>query len=249
LATGDGGFGLDPFNLAQNDNELLGKLLSIDVKNSVWETLPTPLVPVTQVSELGLLSEVIKVVGKGIRNPSRLDEKNGIKFLSVAGQDTSEFAFAFESYKKNFGWRPFEGRLPTLRLTETTAELVYPTEVFQLLDRNVVWTPLASYANTNSLVPSNVVQGSAITGVDIYDGKIKELKNNLILTDLSGTVMSAKLPSDSSESELQIPSKVNLINVQNMPPGLITTLLITDKDHIFVALFGTSVQVAELKKL
>ena len=245
LAIEDGGDSFDPFNLAQNDNELFGKLLAIDIKDHLWSKL-TPSDPVTQVSELGQLIQLIKVIGKGIRNPSRIDEKDGIKFLSVSGQRAMEYAFAFQSYKKNFGWRPIEGRVPTLG---NQNQVVYPTEVFTLLDKNNIWMPIVSYANSGvTNLPSTVIQGDSITGVDIYRGKIKGLKDSLILTDLNGLVLVAKLPDHPDENELQIPRKVKVVNVQPLPAPLITTLFITRKNQILIGVFGASepAQVVEL---
>ena len=245
LATGDGGSGGDPFNLAQNDNELFGKLISIDLKDDAWDTITQPPAPVTQVSELGALGEVIKVVGKGIRNPTRLDEKDGLKFLSVAGESTREFAFAFESYKKNFGWRPFEGDIPTPITGTSTSR--YPTEVVRLLATANLWKPIAAYANTSTPnLPSNVPQGNASTGIDFYDGKIKELRNHFILTDLSGAIFAVKVPDYDDEDELRVAQPVKILTVQGLSSG-ITTLYITKKNRILVAL--TNGQIVELTKL
>ena len=179
LATGDGGNS----SLAQNDNQLHGKLLSFDVNNIIWQTNENN-TPITMVNQLGIFSNVITVVGKGIRNPTRIDEKDGIKFLSMAGQSNRESAFAFRNFNKNFGWRAFEGPNPTVAGTTVS----FPTEVNQLLQSNSVWKPNISYANASAagLTPS-IIRGTAITGIDYYlSNNIPALQFHMIYTDLTG---------------------------------------------------------------
>ena len=232
LATGDGGNS----SLAQNDNQLAGKVLSIDVNNAIWQTNENN-TPITMVSQLGIFSGVITVIGKGIRNPTRIDEKDGVKFLSVAGQSNREFAFAFRNFNKNFGWRAFEGPNPTIVGTTVS----FPTEVNQLLQSNSVWKPNISYANSSAagLTPA-IIRGNAITGIDYYSGNnIPALQFNMIYTDLSGQLFQSVLPQSLSELVYQLSQITNKITVNNIS-GIYTTLYITSTGRLLVAAALTS---------
>ena len=227
LATGDGGNS----SLAQNDNQLCGKLLSINVNNVIWQTNENN-TPITMVSQLGIFSGVITVVGKGIRNPTRIDEKDGVKFLSVAGQSNREFAFAFRNFNKNFGWRAFEGPTPTIVGTTVS----FPTEVNQLLQSNTVWKPNISYANSaaSGLTPA-IIRGNAITGIDYYSSNnIPALHFNMIYTDLSGQLFQSVLLQSPSELVYQLSQITNKITVNNIS-GSFTTLYITSTGRLLVA--------------
>ena len=234
LATGDGGNSA----LAQQDNQLHGKLISIDVDNTFWLTNENN-TPVTQVSQLGSFGSVINVISKGIRNPSRLDQKDGIKFMSVAGQSAREFAFAFRNpNNKNFGWRAFEGPIPTVIGTTVS----FPTEVVQLLHENLLWEPTAHYANAGAagLTPE-VFRGNAMSGIDYYQapGPISELNNQLIFTDLSGQVFHMFLLQSPFEIVLQLSQPIHKITLNNFQ-GQITTMFITNDKRILVAHFTVS---------
>lgn len=227
IATGDGG----DSTLAQDDDSLLGKLISVDVDSSFWQTHNNT-TPVTQVSALGVFASVISVISKGIRNPTRLDQKAGFKFMSVAGNTNREFAFAFKSYGKNFGWRAFEGSVPTI----AGSTVAFPIEVNLLLQRNL-WGSIVSYANANAtgLTPP-VLRGIAMTGIDYYQGSIPQIQNNLIFTDLSNEVFQASLPPAqiTFEQFLRIPHGTRQITVNNLT-GSISTMYVTSDQRLLVA--------------
>ena len=231
LATGDGGNS----SFAQQDNQLFGKIIAINVDDPVWLTNENN-TPITQVSQLGIFASAITVVSKGIRNPTRIDQKGGIMFLSVAGQSSQEFAFAFRDYSsKNFGWRAFEGPIPTLSGTTVS----FPTEVIQLLNENLLWEPTVHYANSAAAgLPPNVFSGNAISGIDYYQapGPITALDNNLIFTDLSGQIFQMPLHQSTSEIVLQISQPIQKITVNNLS-GSFTTMFITSTKRILVAHF------------
>lgn len=93
LSTGDGGFGGDPFENAQNPSALLGKLLKVDVDAGI---------PVTP-----------QVVDIGLRNPFRwsFDRLTGDAWIGDVGQGSWEeidFKPAGSS-GLNFGWDCYEG--------------------------------------------------------------------------------------------------------------------------------------------
>lgn len=66
LTTGDGGSGYDPFNLSQDDMEIAGKIIEIDIaKNTFINNLPV----VTRFNELPApVQETLTVIAKGVRN-------------------------------------------------------------------------------------------------------------------------------------------------------------------------------------
>ena len=115
LTIGDGGLGNDPFNLAQNDNAVFGKMISINVDKKCQNSENV----VTMFSELSRCQhKIICVLGKGIRNPSSLDYsctgEKWVKYLVDVGQNLVEEISAFTPYGQNFGWRAWEGGIPTV---------------------------------------------------------------------------------------------------------------------------------------
>jgi hypothetical protein len=113
LGLGDGGAELDPFNLAQDEDCLLGKLLSIDVNN--FNTYDTS--PVSYISELPTEArKVVKIIVKGIHNTSHPAFDNNIAYLPNMGGSSAETISTFNcnlDKKINLGWRAWEGNLPT----------------------------------------------------------------------------------------------------------------------------------------
>lgn len=103
IGMGDGGSGGDPQNRAQNKEELLGKLLRIDVNNRVPYGIPedNPYVKGEERPE---------IFAKGLRNPWRFsfDRETGDLWLADVGQNKWE---EINSVKKggNYGWRVMEG--------------------------------------------------------------------------------------------------------------------------------------------
>lgn len=111
IASGDGGSANDPFNLAQNRNTLLGKMLRI---NPSVEASPT--VPYT--SPVG--NPYIGTVGRpeiwaiGLRNPwrSSFDRLTGDLWIADVGQGAIEeinFQKHGEGAGANYGWNCMEG--------------------------------------------------------------------------------------------------------------------------------------------
>ena len=108
LATGDGGFGGDPRENAQNRHVLLGKLLRIDPhtrgKRPYKAPKSNPFVGKPGRDEIYAL---------GLRNPFRFSLDKGRIVIGDVGQDNWE-EVDFEGRKalrgSNFGWDHFEGR-------------------------------------------------------------------------------------------------------------------------------------------
>lgn len=110
FATGDGGSGGDPDNNAQNTQSLLGKMLRIDVNNTVapyYKIPPTnPFIGSTTVKE--------EIIAMGLRNPWRwsFDKQTGDMWIADVGQNLWEevnVVTASNILNKDYGWSCFEG--------------------------------------------------------------------------------------------------------------------------------------------
>jgi glucose/arabinose dehydrogenase len=103
IGMGDGGSGGDPQNRAQNKDELLGKLLRIDVNSRVPYDIPedNPYVGGEERPE---------IFAKGLRNPWRFsfDRETGDLWLADVGQNKWEEVNVV-SKGGNYGWRVMEG--------------------------------------------------------------------------------------------------------------------------------------------
>ena len=117
LGLGDGGGSLDPYNLAQNKDSLLGKLLSIDLEKLCVDC---DVYPVSYYSELlPCQRKGIRTVVSGVHNTSHpaYDKKSieNVTYLSNTGETGSEAVYAYDKPKVNLGWRAWEGALPTTK--------------------------------------------------------------------------------------------------------------------------------------
>lgn len=118
IGMGDGGSGNDPGNRAQNINELLGKILRIDVdipQGSTQQYLIPPSNPFA-----GATPGADEIFFVGMRNPWRwsFDRANrNIMWIGDVGQDAVEEVDRVDltvppssgSGARNFGWRIYEG--------------------------------------------------------------------------------------------------------------------------------------------
>jgi glucose/arabinose dehydrogenase len=109
---GDGGFGGDPDDRAQNMRSRFGKLLTLDVSDSgaTW-----------------------KIAGLGLRNPWRFsfDRATGDLYIGDVGQETVEevnFTSRTSTGLENYGWDLYEGstRYPKGSSTPKRGVLVFP---------------------------------------------------------------------------------------------------------------------------
>lgn len=105
IGTGDGGSGGDPGNRAQDLNELLGKLLRIDVNGATY-SIPTD----NPFANGGGLPEIY---GYGLRNPWKFsfDTVNNNIWIADVGQSSYEEINKSDvtSVGLNYGWRCYEG--------------------------------------------------------------------------------------------------------------------------------------------
>ncbi|MBI3002206.1 MAG: PQQ-dependent sugar dehydrogenase [candidate division NC10 bacterium] len=107
IALGDGGSGNDPDNRAQNIEELLGKILRIDVGN------PAGSQPYSSPSDnpfFGSTAGKDEIFALGLRNPWRFSFDRGTGDLVVGdvGQSARE-EIDLVTLGGNYGWRVFEG--------------------------------------------------------------------------------------------------------------------------------------------
>jgi len=111
IALGDGGSGGDPGNRSQDPQELLGKILRLDIDNGDPYAIPddNPFV-----DDPNVLDEIWAI---GLRNPFRFsfDCHTGDMWIGDVGQDSFEeidFQPAGSQGGENYGWRCYEGNAP-----------------------------------------------------------------------------------------------------------------------------------------
>ncbi|MFB7139404.1 PQQ-dependent sugar dehydrogenase [Gottfriedia sp. NPDC056225] len=212
LTTGDGGSGYDPFNLSQNNLEIAGKIVEIDVgKNTIVDHLPV----VTRFNELPTtIQETLTVIAKGVRNITGISYQSlsnqFIKYVGNVGQDMVESIYSFIQYKPipviqliqanmnaesnldgfiNFGWRGWEGNFPTsiINACNETSNLeekaiAYYNESVELSASRL--QPLTCYYHKDPR--TNKFEGTALTGVQAYMGnEITSLSGSVVFTDLA----------------------------------------------------------------
>lgn len=213
LTTGDGGAGYDPFNLSQNIMEIAGKIIEINVDNSTFNNNP-PIV--TRFDELPeQIQKTLTVIAKGVRNISGISYQGTydqyIKYVNNVGQDLVESIFTFTYYKAiqvtdivqaflqniepdqegliNFGWRGWEGDLPTTVINSCSTNsnlnekiIAYYKDTIEIADSRI--HPLACYYHMDPR--ADKFEGSALTGLQIYMGnKIPELSGCAVFTNLA----------------------------------------------------------------
>jgi Ca2+-binding RTX toxin-like protein len=166
IALGDGGSGGDPANRAQNVDDLLGKMLRIDV-NTTTGNLPygipadNPFVGVAGRDEIW---------ATGLRNPWRpsFDSFLGDLWIADVGQGNREeinVQQAGSSGGQNYGWNWREGFLP------------YPTTLTGNQPPNLI-DPIHDYAHVGG--PSG---GFSVTGGYVFRGQVAGLEGEYFFAD------------------------------------------------------------------
>lgn len=213
LTTGDGGSGYDPFNLSQNDMEIAGKIIEIDVAVNTFIDNPPV---VTRFDELPApIQETLTVIAKGVRNIPGISfqrfQNQFIKFVGNVGQDLEESIFSFSDYKPipvtqlvqasftesgpdregfiNFGWRGWEGSFPTSIISGCAGNPALDEKIVAYYDEAVKTSaqrlrPLTSYFHKDAR--SDKFGATALTGVQPYMGNdIPDLTGSILFTDLA----------------------------------------------------------------
>ena len=149
IGMGDGGSGGDPGNRAQNPDELLGKMLRIDVTSGLPVTYTIPHSnPFTQT--IPYRGEIWAL---GLRNPWRFsfDPATGDLYIADVGQNHREevsFQAGTSEGGENYGWRILEGT----RCFNPASDCVLPDNYVP---------PAAEYTHDD---------GCSVTGGMIYRG-------------------------------------------------------------------------------
>ena len=201
LGLGDGGSEYDPNNIAQDDDQLSGKLLKIDLdklRGRDFSGSP-PVATFTDLRNQQVPAGAFTALVKGMRNPSKVhyerneghqhdgkdDDDRGrreggrhgfLKVLANTGQDTIEFIHAFERYGLNFGFRPWEGIFPTSFEIDESRVIAYGLEASGLPN---IYRPFVEYTHLDPVLAPNANTGSAI-----YHGHaLHRLKGEVVFTD------------------------------------------------------------------
>ncbi|PGL67891.1 PQQ-dependent sugar dehydrogenase [Bacillus sp. AFS055030] len=209
LTTGDGGSGYDPFNLSQDNLEIAGKIIEIDVDKHINGNNP-PIV--TRFNELPTsILESLTVLAKGVRNVTGISFQKFynqyIKYIGNVGQDLVESLFSFVQYKPipasflvnmhsesemegfiNFGWRGWEGSFPTSTIKGCNENANLDEKTIAYYNQAVTLStsrlpPLTSYFHKDPR--PDKFEGTALTGVQPYMGnEIPSLTGSVLFTDL-----------------------------------------------------------------
>jgi glucose/arabinose dehydrogenase len=170
---GDGGSGNDPPNNAQNINQLLGKIIRLDVDNVLVGQVPqydippdNPYVGVAGADEIYAI---------GMRNPYRFSfDRGGTNQLWAAdvGQGSIEEVDII-ALGGNYGWRVYEGNICTgldpSKCSGGSAPIQHIPPVFQYGHTNGRCSVTGGYVYRGS--QNNLPQGSYIYG-DYCSGEI-----------------------------------------------------------------------------
>lgn len=163
---GDGGSGGDPFDYAQNDTRLLGKMLRIDVAGvgypSPGYSIPpdNPFATNPKCGPAGNVADCPEIYASGLRNPWRwsFDEPTGDLWLGDVGQGSREEIDRIER-GGNYGWNCREGFIAGPENCSTTG----------LID------PVTDYPRSD---------GSSVTGGFVYRGTaLPELAGRYVFGD------------------------------------------------------------------
>jgi len=236
LGLGDGGSEYDPNNLAQDDLQLSGKLLKIDLAELGGRdfTHQPPLATFADLRGQAVPEGAITPLVKGLRNPSKVSfeaaddggkggsrhEGRYIKYLANTGQDTIEFIHGFVEYGINFGFRPWEGIFPTSFEVDDTRVIAYGLEASRLPN---FYHPLVEYTHLDPDLAPN-----ANTGSTLYKGNgIAGLKGQLVFTDWISFAPTPKqgrlMHAAPDRSNLQEVQPTKLFNVDLSAAGLTST--------------------------
>lgn len=280
LTTGDGGSGYDPFNLSQDDMEIAGKIIEIDVDKNTFTD--NPLV-VTRFNELPVsIQEILTVIAKGVRNIPGISFQRFynqyIKYVGNVGQDLVESIYSFIEYKPipvtqliqassmsseldsdgfiNFGWRGWEGALPTMFMRDCSTNPALDEKTIAYYDETIRTSvkrlpPLTSYYHKE---PRPDKFGStALTGVQPYMGNaIPDLTGSVVFTDLArnedspppvrGALAYTRVRSDCKISDFSVIDTDYNFGTQSAYYVSLGTNL--DQSRLFLGVYG-SIKVAD----
>jgi hypothetical protein len=213
LTTGDGGSGYDPFNLSQDNMEIAGKIIEIDVAKDTFVANPPV---VSRFNELPVpIQETLTVMAKGVRNIPGISfqrfYQKYIKYVGNVGQDLEEAIFSFIQYKPipvtqlvqasfmnsmttpkgfiNFGWRGWEGDFPTSFMRPCSENSALDEKIIAFYNEAITTStkrlhPLTTYFHRDPR--PDKFSGTALTGVQAYMGNsIPGLTGSVVFTDFA----------------------------------------------------------------
>lgn len=175
IGLGDGGSGGDPLNYAQRLNQLLGKMLRLDVSGVPTYTIPAdnPFVDAATVADPdgAPVTPRPEIWSYGWRNPWRwsFDRETGDMLIADVGQGSWEevnFAPAASAGGENYGWRIMEGSHCFAPATGC--------------DPSGLVLPIFEYENTG---------GAAIIGGYVYRGLQTPLVGTYLVGDFSSGII------------------------------------------------------------
>ncbi len=192
IGLGDGGSSNDPGARAQNINELLGKILRIDVESAPYAVPPdNPFVGKAGSDEIYAI---------GLRNPFRFsfDRLTGDLLVGDVGQGQRE-EIDRVTLGANLGWRRYEGtRCTGLDPTCATTGLTSPIAEYEHTGGRCSVTGGYAYRGTRGTLPS----GAYVFG-DYCTGEIFVLWNGAV-TLLADTTLNISSFGEDEDGELYV---------------------------------------------
>jgi glucose/arabinose dehydrogenase len=174
IGMGDGGSGGDPFQVAQNPDNVLGKLLRIDVESGA---VPYGIPPTNPF--LGMAGYRPEIWALGLRNPWRFsfDRGTGDLYIGDVGQNDFEeidYQPAGDPGGRNYGWNIMEGDscYPIGTVGCNRTGLALPVFVY---DHGPECSVTGGHVYRGSAYPS--LQGVYLFG-DLCSGRIWGLRKN-----------------------------------------------------------------------
>ena len=195
IAVGDGGFGDDPHNNAQNTDVLLGKLLRIDVNGDDFPGDATRNYAIPDDNPFVGTAGADEIWAYGLRNPWRpsFDSVTGDLYIADVGQGLREeidFQAAGAAGGANYGWRIMEGELP---------HITAPPPAPQPGDPSLI-APIVTYDHSI---------GNSITGGYVYHGPAPGLQDAYLYADFgSGRMFSLRV--EDGEAPMAIEQPIEL---------------------------------------
>lgn len=193
--------------------EIAGKIIEIDVTVNTSNDNPPV---ITRFQELPVpFQEMLTVIAKGVRNITGITfqklNNQFVKYVGNVGQDLVESIFSFVDYNPipvtkliqssmmnpepeqegfiNFGWRGWEGALPTSIISNCSANPALNEKIIAYYDETIATSvkrlpPLISYFHQDPR--PDKFGATALTGVQPYMGnEIPDLTGSVVFTDLA----------------------------------------------------------------
>ncbi len=173
VASGDGGGGGDPFNNAQNIDNLLGKILRIDVGGDSFPADDDADYRIPADNPFAAGGGRAEIWAYGLRNPFRasFDPATGHLWIADVGQGAREEIDLMRPQDggANFGWRFLEGTMP-----------------FSGAAPAGLTPPVAEYGHG-----AGPRQGNSVTGGYVYRGPVERLQGQYFFADfVNGNIWS-----------------------------------------------------------